>query len=219
LSSNRNSEFHRTLYLVRHGETEGHSSIRYYGSTDIALSELGRAQVIAAGEALRSFSGERQFPWIVTSPLSRALESAHLIEPNPAKMSVMDELRELDFGIFEGLTQTEIAERFPHEHARWMRERHAPHYTFPGGDNRGAFAQRVGRGVERLMREWNASRHQGPVVVVAHRGVIRAFIRSLTGIAPEVPLASIHILRDDGSPDGGRWRAEALDIIDHLAGF
>ena len=49
------------LILVRHGETEGESSIRYHGRTDVALSELGRAQMRLAGRAIETRHGAKHF--------------------------------------------------------------------------------------------------------------------------------------------------------------
>jgi broad specificity phosphatase PhoE len=49
-------------------------------------------------------------------------------------------------------------------------------------------------------------------LLIAHRGVIRAIVRTLTRKDPVVELGSIHILRFDGS-----WHAEMLDLIDHLS--
>ena len=68
------------LVIVRHGETVGNSSIRYYGRTDVALSELGRRQMCATRKALaQRFGGiadPASFAPIFASPLSRAHEGA-----------------------------------------------------------------------------------------------------------------------------------------------
>ena len=65
------------LILVRHGETAGQSSIRYYGATDVPLSDLGRTQ---AREARNRIPGET-FDAVWASSLSRAWESAQIIAP------------------------------------------------------------------------------------------------------------------------------------------
>jgi len=202
------------LFLVRHGETAGQSSIRYYGCTDIPLSDTGRGQIRAARAALidrlRGFENTRVF----SSPLVRATESARIITPADFPFTTIDEFRELNFGLFEGLTEEEIAERHPADHARWIRDRLSMDYTFPGGDNRGLFAERVARGIETALSDWSADGYEGNTLVVAHRGVIRAIVRHLTTIAPDVPLASIQILSRSR-----QWHADSLDLIDHLAGL
>ncbi|MCK5943216.1 MAG: histidine phosphatase family protein, partial [Planctomycetes bacterium] len=65
----------RRLWLVRHGETEGQSSIRYHGSNDVPLSDAGREQIRALLPLLEGVAFER----VVHSPLSRAAESAALL--------------------------------------------------------------------------------------------------------------------------------------------
>ncbi|HYK63754.1 MAG TPA: histidine phosphatase family protein, partial [Patescibacteria group bacterium] len=111
--------------------------------------------------------------------------------------------------LFEGLTANEIRERYPEEYARWNADRLAPTFTYPGGESRAAFAERVERGVERMLSNWTP--RDRDALVVAHRGVIRAIVRKLAGREPVVELGSIHILRYDGA-----WQIDALDLIDHL---
>jgi broad specificity phosphatase PhoE len=62
----------KTLVLVRHGETEGNSSIRYYGDTDIELSELGRAQMRASRCGGVSWDRRRRFSQVRSAALSKA---------------------------------------------------------------------------------------------------------------------------------------------------
>ena len=88
------------LILVRHGETEGQSSIRYHGRTDVALDERGRAQMRAAARAL-----EREiFSKVFASSLSRATAGARIIAGDDAPIVAIEEFVEIDFGKFEGLT-------------------------------------------------------------------------------------------------------------------
>jgi broad specificity phosphatase PhoE len=202
--------------LVRHGETEGQSSIRYYGRTDVALSELGRAQMRAVRAALQRNHGAPRFARVFASPLSRALEGARLIAGDPAPIVTIDEFIEVDFGLFEGLTAEEIRERYPEEYARWNRNRLAHDYAYPKGESRAAFATRVVRGLDRMFQEWRGAAEDDAAcaLVVAHRGVIRAITRHLARVEPEIELGSISILTH---ADG--WRAQVLDAIDHLAGL
>jgi broad specificity phosphatase PhoE len=203
-----------TLFLVRHGETEGQSSIRYYGRTDVPLSELGRAQMKAVRDALERRHGAPRFTAVFASPLSRALEGARLIADTRADIVTIDEFIEVDFGLFEGLTAEEIRARHPEEFKRWNANRLAADYAYPGGESRAAFSARVARGVERMLDLLHRDRDtdDGTALVVAHRGVIRAIARSLAGVDPAIELASISILRHEG-----RWLADLLDSTDHLA--
>jgi len=204
----------RRLVLVRHGETEGESSIRYHGRTDVPLSELGRAQLRAVRATLRQRHQLAKFERVFSSPLVRATEGARLVAGENSKVITIEEFVEIHFGRFEGLATREIRARYPTDFERWNADRLAPTYTYPGGENRADFMARVDRGTDKMLALWDAAK---PVVVdcallVAHRGVIRQVVRRLTGASPIVELGSIQIVIDDG-----RWRAAALDLVDHLA--
>ena len=157
------------IALVRHGETVGQSSVRYYGATDVPLSDLGREQVRAAA---RSLPGDG-FDLVMTSPLSRAWESATLVAPGrPIRLEA--DLREIDFGSWEGLTEAEIEARDPVRYRDW-KQRH-PAFDFPAGERRVDFQARVDRAVGTMLASCAAS-----LLVVVHKGVIRAIARTLTG--------------------------------------
>ncbi len=200
------------LLLVRHGETEGESSIRYHGRNDVALSELGRAQMRAVAAALAS----KRFARVFASTLSRAAEGARLIAGESASIVCIEEFAEVDFGLFEGLTSDEIRSRYPDEFERWSRAGLDTSYTYPGGESRAAFRARVERGLGRILQMWDEGEApaDGPALVVAHRGVIRTIVRSLVGVEPVIDLASINILER-----AGQWRVRDLDIISHLEGL
>jgi broad specificity phosphatase PhoE len=212
------------LVLVRHGETVGHSSIRYYGRTDVALSGLGRRQMHAAREWLVARGGVRGFAPVFSSPLVRATEAARIIAGRAAAAAAIEELAEVDFGLFEGLTAEEIADRYPEEFRRWNANRLAADFVYPEGESRAAFVARVARGTARMLALWHDASVGGRVgpnaLLVAHRGVIRAIVRQLTGVfEPHIDLGSIHILEEEsGGTDlrTSRWRPVALDLTEHL---
>jgi broad specificity phosphatase PhoE len=139
------------LVLVRHGETVGKSSIRYFGRTDVELSELGRAQMRAAASWLAARTGVTSFSPVFASPLKRASEGARIIAGAMSATVTIDEFVEVDFGLFEGLTADEIRARHPLEFERWNDNRLADGYAYPGGESRAAFTARVERGVERML--------------------------------------------------------------------
>ena len=139
------------LVLVRHGETTGKSSIRYFGRTDVELSELGRAQMRAAASWLAARTGVTSFAPVFASPLKRASEGARIIAGAMSATVTIAEFVEVDFGLFEGLTADEIRDRHPIEFERWTRDRLADGYAYPAGESRAAFTARVERGVERML--------------------------------------------------------------------
>jgi broad specificity phosphatase PhoE len=206
------------LILVRHGETVGNSSIRYFGRTDVPLSDLGRAQMLAVAKWLKlNLQGDR-FDAVFASPLCRATEGARLIVGASASVVEIEEFVEVDFGLFEGLTAEEIRERHPIEFEQWNRDRLDPNFTYPRGESRAAFMERVGCGIQRVLELCDGA--ASTVLIVAHRGVIRAITQRLAEVAPIIELGSIQMLRRDENPHGhaAKWRVEITDMIDHLKG-
>jgi broad specificity phosphatase PhoE len=198
-----------TLILVRHGETAGQSSIRYYGRTDTPLSDEGRAQMRAAARAL-----EREvFNRVFASNLCRATEGARIIAGDGAPIVAVEEFAEIDFGRFEGLTIDEIRRAAPDEFERWQRLRLDASYRYPEGESGAEFRNRVKLGMERMFETWRDGRGEfsGTALLVAHRGVIRIILEHLIQTTPAIALGSIHILECNRG-----WRARALDLTGHL---
>ena len=182
------------ILLIRHGETEGESSIRFHGATDVTLSDLGRAHMREARRALP----DEAVDLVVASPLSRAWEGARIVRPHDPIL-LEDGFREIDFGRWEGLTAEEIEALDPTLYRVW-REKPAD-FDYPEGEPRAAFRARVEAGLERVLARGHRS-----MLVVAHKGVVRTIVEKLCG----EPLA-------DGEPElgglvmvsrgaDGRWR-------------
>jgi broad specificity phosphatase PhoE len=181
----------RRLVLIRHGETDGESSVRYHGSTDLPLSEEGRAQL---RDAARSLAREA-FDLVVASPLRRSWEGARIVSGG-APVRLERDFREIHFGRWEGLSAQEIAERDPVLAAEWKAQ--AAGFEYPGGELRADFRKRVWRGLERLAQSGAAN-----VLLVGHKGVIRTIAEKLLGEAlppGEPPVAGIVSL--SRLPDG-----------------
>jgi broad specificity phosphatase PhoE len=157
------------LILVRHGETAGQSSIRYYGATDVPLSDLGREQAPAARDHI---PGET-FEAVWASTLYRAWESARIIAPRHS-VRLESSFREVYFGRWEGLTREEIAALDPDLFADW--EARKPDFVYPDGESPADFRRRIGSGLERLRASGASS-----VLVVAHKGVVRTLLELVTG--------------------------------------
>lgn len=195
------------LILVRHGETEGQSSIRYHGRTDVPLSTLGRQQM----ERVRAALNGETFAGVYASELSRAVEAAMIVGAT-TQVSRVAGFNEIDFGDWEGLTADEIQTRDPHGYACWIGNR--GDFTYPRGESTAVLRARV----VRALRDVLMQAPSGTLLLVVHKGVIRSIVAELLrhddtqrhGII--VALASIHIVRQDN----GAWGAEVLDRIDHL---
>lgn len=155
------------FWLIRHGEPAAEIRRRCYGSLDVGLSETGRTQMAEAAECLK----EEPLSVIYTSPRSRAIEGARILAAgHSCLVDVMPDLREIDFGDFEGLAYDEIAARHPHLYRQWME---APtEVKFPNGESFSEMRARVLRAFESIQRE----REERTVAIVSHGGVNRIIL-------------------------------------------
>lgn len=100
----------KTLYIVRHGETDWNKMGKYQGITDIPLNENGLNQAKACGNALKDVTFDR----ILSSDLSRALVTAETIRGDRTTSITVDKrLRELNFGDWEAMLFSDIEARWP----------------------------------------------------------------------------------------------------------
>ena len=164
-----------TLYLVRHGETAWNRSGRYQGQSDPPLSKSGWCQ---AEEAAARLGGVR-LDAIYSSDLRRAASTARVLAVRasvpPTRVYRTADLREIDFGCWEGLTYREIQQRWGDALQSWYRDPVA--YTPPGGEPFARFCYRVARFFLEIAR-----RHRGAAVaVVTHGGVLALTERWLCG--------------------------------------
>ncbi len=151
----------RRIVMVRHGETEGQSSVRFHGSADVRLDDVGRAQLREAAREMRT----EVFDLVVASPLRRSWEGAVIVSGG-APVRLYPEVREVHFGHWEGMTAEEIEASNPVLYRDWQAG--AAGFEYPGGELREAFRSRVARGLEALLASGATS-----VLLVGHKGVIR----------------------------------------------
>jgi|ERR1051326_1640425 alpha-ribazole phosphatase len=161
------------LWLLRHPEPETTARGRCYGSLDIALSPDGvrHAHAIAAALAAEPLAA------IYTSPRQRCEQAAQILaSTHRCGVEIIDALRELDFGEFEGRTYDEIAASYPDLYRQWME--HPTDTRFPGGESFHEMYARVTAATVDLR-----SRHSGEsIAIVTHGGVIRILLAEALGI-------------------------------------
>lgn len=91
------------MSILRHGITEANENGIYIGKTDLPLSESGK-------EALRDKYEVFEYPRVqrvYSSPLERAVQSAEILFPD-SEIVIVDDLREMDFGVFEGVAAEDL---------------------------------------------------------------------------------------------------------------
>lgn len=156
------------VWFVRHGETEWNRTKRYQGHSDIALNERGRRQAQEAAQALAA----EPLQAVYSSDLVRAVETARAVAaPHGLEVRTLPGLRELHFGLWEGLRYEEIMARWP-EQLQQLYD-HPESGEAPEGEG---FAALAGRAWAALA---DISRRHGPdeaVAVVAHGGTIRVLL-------------------------------------------
>lgn len=161
------------IYLVRHGETEWNALMKFQGQTDVPLSDKGRRQAELLGKRL---AGEK-IQGFYASDLRRAYETATILSGfHGLEVKAVPELRELNFGFWEGLTTKEIKASFANELVKWW---DSPLSTrIPGGETLGEMVERSVLAVKNIVE-----RHDdGNVVVVTHGGAIRSIVGSILGM-------------------------------------
>ena len=156
----------RQAVLVRHGETDWSKTHRHTGRTDVPLTETGRDQARQLGKILASWSNVRVF----TSPLQRAVETCRLAGFADASESV-DDLREWDYGAYEGRTTSDIRLEIP-DWSVWT-------HPVLEGESTEDVAERADRVIERIRGD------DQDVLVFAHGHLLRILAARWCGLAPQ----------------------------------
>ncbi len=182
----------KRILLIRHGQTDWNLAGRWQGHLDVALNETGLEQAHALADYLRG----RPIRAVYSSDLMRAHATAAIIA-EPLKLSVQDDprWRELNLGVFQGLTTGEISAKYPDE-SRQFHENYLD-YAVPTGETRRAMQARAYAAYREII-----AREAGPeIAVVSHGGAIRVLLLKLFGDAilhQSVHNTSISVIETDG---------------------
>jgi alpha-ribazole phosphatase len=159
-----------TLLLIRHGETEWTRKKRYCGSNDIPLNATGRKQAARLRKKLKLTNIDS----VYCSDLKRARGFAE-IALNGKKITAHRGLREMNFGIFEGLTYTQLRRRFPTLYSSWLKKFGS--VTPPRAERFTVFRTRVLRAFREII-----NKNKGKTcVIVSHGGVIMVMLAEIIG--------------------------------------
>lgn len=163
------------LYLVRHGATQLTAENRFAGAVGVDLSDEGRLQVRRLAQRL----SDDGIAAVYTSPLSRTLETAEILAaPHRLPLLPRDGLREISHGRWEGLTRTEVEQRFTGEYAAWDED---PFTFAPEGGESGLAV--LSRALP-VIREIVLAHKDQLVLVVSHKATLRLLMSSLLGFDP-----------------------------------
>jgi broad specificity phosphatase PhoE len=157
-----------SVFLVRHGETEWSASGKHTSRTDIELTPDGERAARTLGERL----GGREFALVLSSPMRRARDTADLAG-FAGRYEIDEDLKEFDYGDYEGLTTPEIREQRP----GW--------YLWRDGNPGGEVAAQVGERADRVIERALAALPEGDVAMFAHGHLLRVLGARWIGLGAE----------------------------------
>ncbi|WP_254505845.1 histidine phosphatase family protein [Bacillus altitudinis] len=185
------------ICLVRHGETDWNAAKRIQGRTDIPLNDTGKWQAEQTGLYLK----DAHWDVVISSPLSRAKETAHLILQHVhAPLVIMDDFIERDYGDAEGMSFEERQKLFPNK-------------QYPNMEPLSALQDRMLEGIEKVRATYPDQR----VLIVAHGAAIHALLTSLAdehmGIK-DTRLENACLNYVEWTD--GEWKVNNYNVVSHL---
>jgi broad specificity phosphatase PhoE len=160
------------LICVRHGRTAWNADRRFQGQTDIPLDDEGLAQAQALAAHLR----DEHFDLALASDLMRARVTAEaILGAREIALELQPELREMQFGLWEGLRWDQIVARWPELDVAG--EKAPMYYTAEGGESWEALCVRVDAALRAIAARMDAGHR---ALIVSHAGVMHGIVRSLT---------------------------------------
>lgn len=156
------------LYFVRHGETDWNVSKRIQGKTDVPLNENGllQAKMLAERLADKQRDGELHVVHAYTSPHIRAAKTARTVaEALGIPCTTLEDLREMDFGEWEGLNWPAVMEKYGDVFVSWDTKRRYTHV--PGGESYNEVLGRTVAAMKQIL-----SRETEDVLVVSHSAIL-----------------------------------------------
>jgi broad specificity phosphatase PhoE len=202
----REEQVETHVYLVRHGETTWNRERRFQGHQDVPLSPAGLIQAERLAQSLKT----EVFDAVYSSDLQRAARTAELIaRQHDLPVVTLKDLRERSMGEWEGLTQEEVAARFPDWRQRIAEGRH-------GAESFAELQERMMDQLEDLVRLHRGGR----ILAVSHGGSINAVLDRVSqgrygpGMSRLQNTSLTHLVFDHGKDE---WRVEKVNITEHLA--
>jgi broad specificity phosphatase PhoE len=201
----------KRILLIRHGETDWNRIHRFQGRSDLPLNAKGRDQARDLAFALR----EESLTAMYSSPLVRAMETAHLIRVFHPSVPLFEEggLAEMDFGEFEGMEAQRWAVEYPDFRKAWQESPGS--VTMPGGES---LQDVQSRAIDTLKRITKPYPPESTLLLCSHNFVNLTILCH----ALKVPLDRFRELRQETAAlnvlymQGGQLWAEAVNERSHL---
>jgi len=152
------------IFLLRHGQTVWNEEGRYQGGRDISLSPAG----IRQGELAAKYLSNVNFSNIYSSPMKRAMDTAAIIKKERnLELKLVDSMKEISFGEWEGLKFNEINKKYHDDYKKWIGDSY--NNSPPGGESFKIVQGRAVAGINSIIEE---NEDRSNVAVVTHGGVI-----------------------------------------------
>lgn len=157
------------LILIRHGQTTANREKKYSGFMDVRLDAEGIRQARKLYKRLKAVKVDK----VYASDRKRAIESANIIFRD-FPIEVMKDLREMHFGLFEGLTYEQLMKKYPRIFKKWLDNPFAT--KIPRGEHLAYFRKRVICAINKIV----SSHPKKTVAVVCHGGTISILLNSIS---------------------------------------
>jgi len=196
--------------MIRHGETEWNVAMRLQGNQDSKLTQRGIKQIELVAEVL----SKRTFDVLISSDQGRAVSTAETINKyHNLNILLNEKLRERNFGIMEGLTREEIAEKFPEVHTSYMKRKSV--YQVPDGESLIQLYLRVTEELKNIIKIHKGSK----ILIVTHGGVLDCTMRMVFSYSLDLQrnFSISNSAINTFSITNGKWKLEEWGNIDHLS--
>lgn len=190
----------KTIYFIRHGQTQYNIDGKFVGSTDLPLSEQGREQIFNKWDGMET-KIDRDI--IFTSPMKRCVETAGIIFPND-KFKVINNMREMNFGIFEGKTHEELESLDEYICFRQSKGR----TKITGGESGMEFSMRVLKAFFEMIGYMD-KKDANNAVLVCHGGIIMSLFSMLCRKSDDI----YYYYTDNGSGYKANYDPSTKELI------
>lgn len=164
----------KKLYLIRHGESEWNALKKIQGQQDVPLTEKGTKQAELTGKRLI----KEDIKKIYSSDLKRAYQTAKIIG-NILNVEVIPikELREINFGIWEGLNSDILESKYPKEHELWLKQ--PEKLKIDGAETIFEVQKRAMESINKIISD---NDNEDNILIVSHGATLKTIILGLLGV-------------------------------------